>query len=451
MNKIIYTLLLLTIVSCNSIDIAPATNDIISPDFTTAEGLKSIADGMYAELKEEGGYTGFIMAFGEWPADNLKIASENTGQGAIPHEWDYEEGAANLLDMWETLYRSIRNANFVIENSGLAIDEQDQANIYAGEAYVTRALAHYELAKAFGAGYSNGGELAVPYVTDATDIFQTPARETYESLYTSLKSDLTLGIDLITSDFDPNRASKALGYGVLARIALTEGDYQAAAMNAGLAIDNAPAVATLDNYLDMFGENDEDGESIFKLALNPDDNGINDPYFAEGVGPRFDPTSDLLSLYDANDIRLVANFLDLGGRLIIGKYRGPATNRDFHEPFVMRVSEMHLIRAEANAELGNDADARADLDALRSNRIPGYTSVGETGAALIEAVRIERRKELAYEGFRFYDIRRWGQAVERTDCTSDVCVLAAGSFRFSFPIPRAEIFANDNMTQNQGY
>ena len=48
----------------------------------------------------------------------------------------------------------------------------------------------------------------------------------------------------------------------------------------------------------MFGENDEDGESIFKIALAADDGSLNDPYYADGVGARFDPSTDLLSLVE---------------------------------------------------------------------------------------------------------------------------------------------------------
>lgn len=451
-NIIFIAVLIIGGVSCTSIEVDPIENDLFQPDFSDVSDLEAVLNSVYSGLKAEGAYTGLLMAEGEWPADNLKLASTNTGQGAIDHEWDYEEGSQNFEDIWTALYRVIRRANFVIQNSDV-IDGNDQvrAQELKAEALTIRALCHYELAKTFGADYNTGDELAVPFITDPEDIFQEQARISYNNLFALLRMDINQAINLLSTDFNPNRASVALAHGINARIYLLESDYTNAILSASMAIDNAPQLSTISDYPLMFGENDEDGESIFKLALNPDDNKINDPYFIEGVGARFDPTSDLLSLYTSNDIRYDVNFQPINGILSIFKYRGASSNRDLHEPFIMRTSEMYLIRAESNASLNNDDLARNDLDLLRSNRISGYTSQGEMGDALDEAIRVERRIELAYEGFRFFDLRRWGLDVVRNDCTSDECVLLRSSDRFVFPIPRAELFSNDNMEQNSGY
>lgn len=455
MNKIkMFWLMALVIgfASCESLDIEPQDNDVIQPDFENIDDLNKSMAGVYEGLKDEGAYTGFAIALGEWPADDLKISSENTGQGAIIHEWDYEQGDQDLEECWEDLYKVIRRANFVILNSDKFTDNNtEEAAQYKSEAMVIRALAHLELSTIFGQRYDGGSGLSVPYITDPTDIFQEASRIPYSEMLGHLKDDVNEAISGFTSEFNPNRASKALGYGVLARIALLEEDWASAASQASNAIDNAPALADIASYPNMFGENDDDGEAIFKVALDPDDQQLNDPFFADGVGSRFEPTTDLVDLYEDGDVRLSTNFTMLDGKLIINKYRGSASNRDLHEPFVMRTSEMYLIRAEANAQLNNDSQALADLDDLRSNRIPNFTSPGESGDALDAAVRSERRKELAYEGFRFFDLRRYDEDVVRNDCTSDLCVLPKDNFKFVYPIPRAEIFANDNMVQNEGY
>lgn len=438
--------------SCESLDIEPGVNDVIEPDFENIDDLNKTLIGAYEGLKKEGAYTGFIIALGEWPADDLKISSDNTGQGAIIHEWDYEQGDADLEDCWEDMYNVIRRANFVVLNAdNFTGDDAVLAAQYRAEALLIRALAHYELSEIFGEKFNGGNGLAVPYLTDPVDIFQKSSRITFGEMFGNIKGDINDALGNLSSDFDPNRVSPALGYGLLARIALLEEDWSTAVTNATNAINDAPALADQDGYTLMFGENDEDGESIFKVGLNPDDQQLNDPFFADGVGSRFEPTNDLLSLYDDNDVRLSTNFAMLDGKLIINKYRGPDTNRDLHEPFVMRTSEMYLIRAEANAALNNDGDALADLDAIRAIRITGFTSPGESGDALDLAVRSERRKELVYEGFRFFDIRRYDEDVVRNDCTSDVCTLSKDDFKFIYPIPRAEIFANENMVQNDGY
>ena len=451
-NILWFMVLIFMISSCESLDIEPQENDVIQPDFENIDDLNKSINGVYEGLKNEGAYTGFLIALGEWPADDLKISSENTGQGAIIHEWDYEQGDQDIEECWVDVYNVIRRANFVILNaSNFSGDDAVEANQYKSEALIIRALAHFELSKIFGQKYDSGNGLTVPYVTDPENIFQEVSRISYNDMFDNIKNDINTGLGGFTSEFNPNRANEALGFGLLARIALIEEDWSAAASNAISAIDNAPALSDISDYTLMFGENDEDGEAIFKLTLDADDQQLNDPFFADGVGSRFEPTKNLLDLYEEGDVRLSTNFVILDGKLIINKYRGSATNRDLHEPFIMRTSELYLIRAEANAMQNKDDEALSDLDAIRSHRITGYTSLGESGNDLDIAIRIERRKELTYEGFRFFDIRRYDEDVVRTDCTSDRCMLSKDNFKFVYPIPRAEMFANSNMVQNEGY
>ncbi|HEU4471177.1 MAG TPA: RagB/SusD family nutrient uptake outer membrane protein, partial [Flavisolibacter sp.] len=121
----------------------------------------------------------------------------------------------------------------------------------------------------------------------------------------------------------------------------------------------------------------------------------------------------------------------------------------------IRTAEIYLIRAEANAELNKLGEAAADLNFLRSKRIAGY--VNENFAdknTLIDAILTERFKELAFEGFRFFDLRRRELPLQRAASDVDSPLwqgLAAGSSRFTFPIPVSELLANPNMVQNPGY
>jgi hypothetical protein len=120
----------------------------------------------------------------------------------------------------------------------------------------------------------------------------------------------------------------------------------------------------------------------------------------------------------------------------------------------IRTAEMYLIRAEANAELNNLTAATDDLNFLRSKRITGYTNVTFSDkGSLIDAILLERFKELAFEGFRFFDLKRRGLPVVRN--ASDVdspnwITLPANNDRFTLPIPNDEILANPNMVQNPG-
>jgi hypothetical protein len=87
-------------------------------------------------------------------------------------------------------------------------------------------------------------------------------------------------------------------------------------------------------------------------------------------------------------------------------------------------------------------------------RITGYINASfATATDLITAVLDERFKELCFEGFRFYDLKRNNLPVQRnaSDASSDWQTLPVGSYRWVLPIPQAETNANPNMAQNDGY
>lgn len=156
---------------------------------------------------------------------------------------------------------------------------------------------------------------------------------------------------------------------------------------------------------------------------------------------------------------------------------------------LMRLPELYLIRAEADIELNqNLAEAQSDINKIRARvSMPAVKETSQDG--LRSALRYERMVELCNEGFRWYDIRRWGIAGDvmkgtllapadngtvsnakptidenwhstYTGATWDGKEQNLRKFlEFSYnpskdvvwPIPEAEIIANPNMTQNNGY
>ena len=70
-----------------------------------------------------------------------------------------------------------------------------------------------------------------------------------------------------------------------------------------------------------------------------------------------------------------------------------------------RYAEILLNYAEACIELGEDPEARTYINMVRTRA--GMPDVTESGEALMERCRNERRIELAFEDHRFYDVRRW--------------------------------------------
>ena len=82
----------------------------------------------------------------------------------------------------------------------------------------------------------------------------------------------------------------------------------------------------------------------------------------------------------------------------------------------------------------------ADLNRIHSiarTGLPGYASI--TG---LNQIYLERRKELAFEGFSIHDARRFDRAISGSSPNSP---------SFVFPIPFREMNANSNLSQNEGY
>lgn len=181
------------------------------------------------------------------------------------------------------------------------------------------------------------------------------------------------------------------------------------------------------------------------------------------------PTDKLWNSYDqVNDVRFASYLKDeplltTAGRQsrIINKYAGTGiatANENVNNAKVFRTGEMYLIRAEARAELNRFTganSAESDINVLRAARINGYANVTFTSKVeAIDAIMLERFKELPFEGHRFWDLKRRNLPVQRILAEAPTAVsatLPVGDLHFLLPIPLTEMQANSLMTQNPGY
>lgn len=136
-------------------------------------------------------------------------------------------------------------------------------------------------------------------------------------------------------------------------------------------------------------------------------------------------------------------------------------------PYILyRLAEIYLNYAEAQAELGNETEARTFLNKVSTRALqPAITS---SGADLKEAIKRERRVELAFEGHNFWDERRWmnpsnlgfdikGLKWEKgaggTLTNTEYTVITRPWFdkHYYLPIPEQEIQKAPALIQNDGY
>ena len=112
---------------------------------------------------------------------------------------------------------------------------------------------------------------------------------------------------------------------------------------------------------------------------------------------------------------------------------------------------MYLNRAEAllNGASVSGTDALSDLNTITSHR--GASALTAAG---MEAVRTERRKELAWEGHYFFDLARWGLPVNRAACfglQEKNQNVPFPDYRWALPLPKTELEVNENLIQNENY
>jgi hypothetical protein len=115
-----------------------------------------------------------------------------------------------------------------------------------------------------------------------------------------------------------------------------------------------------------------------------------------------------------------------------------------------------LTLAETYNRLGDDLNAKKYVDTLAQNRDPSFAGYNDTGPGMLNDIILERRKELAFEGHRYWDLTRLNLDVVRDNSTGNYLpsvplILPVSSTKRIFPIPQAELNANKNMVQNPGY
>jgi hypothetical protein len=413
-------------------------------------------------------------------SDEVRVGGGNRGQGLQEHDFVITAGDDGPTDLWAQSYNSIDNFNRVIEFLDLiVIDEGDleRANSLRGQALAVRAMLHFDLLRAFAPDLepnSPGVILQLRTLDFATDSQIELPRVNVGEVLDAIQQDLDLAETLIPASLNSDYEFFNLNAvsALKARIALYTGNYQEAIDQTTEVIAAVPPLASTDDYFNMWRNNVGPGEgpseTIFQIERDITDGRIGTIWQSTNLDVFFSMSTDLFNQLSPNDIRfdlLVDNETEVTedvateDEIIIGKYLGASNaTRFLNHVRVFRSSEMLLIRAEANARLMNLSAAQQDIELLRDYRggaivTPDYSAIGMEEALL--DILDERRIELAYEGHRFFDLKRFGLAIERpqADCNIN-CELPADSFRFTYPIPQAEIFANDSINeedQNAGY
>lgn len=464
------------VAGCSSvIDIEPEFVLDGSQRFKSLDDYEFSLTGTYALFRSTSYYgnaSGPAAAFSTMPdmmSDNLTETQESLANYRQLVNWDYAADNGAIEGLWTAAYRIISQANITLRDIDSFADEDlGRYNRIKGQALAIRAYVHFDLLRYFATDLSRSSTaLGIPYKLsfNTEDIARSTVSQSWDGIFADLEEAKTL---LEDTDKDINASANYTNRSnidaitidaILARAYLYSGQFPQAAASATRVIEAVPLASRAAFQGIWRDENIGRSEVIWSVPFNAGEGtpGTN-VYFPNGNRSSFRASAEVLDQYDPiEDVRYTSYFQTVGNRLVVSKYLGKGNLRDGIVNFkVIRVAEMYLIRAEANANQGGDIDALNDLNTLRLARINGYLPVILAGENLKSAIAEERRKELFVEGHRFFDLKRTNRILERSDCGTAFtsCTLAPNDRAWAWPIPINEISANDLINQenqNPGY
>lgn len=438
--------------------------------FLSMDDVELHLTGIYAGFLGGGYYGNGFGQLADMMTDNLAENIESLGNFRTLVDWQYVANDGTISGIWATPYSMINDCNILLVNvEKFPEKEPGQKNKLKGQALAIRALAHFDLLRYFGQSYDrNSTSLGIPIKTESS--LAKPTRNTVKEVYDQIYADLTEAGTLLSSletpvnDGFPDHIDAIGVDAIMARVALYANDY-ALAISKATSVISQKGLADQANFPLMWTEDNPLNEVIWSVTFLGNDGYVGgNVFFSINNRVSFKPSQELLSLYSTNDVRYDSYFSSTTtlrpGQLVVSKYlgRSGATNGVVNWK-ALRTGEMYLIRAEAQAISklgGGETGAMDDLNTLRAARITGYVNENLTGSALLNAIDVERRRELFMEGHRWFDLRRTGQSIARGgDCAAPAtaCALPSTSFRWIWPIPQNEIKANPNIAgqQNAGY
>lgn len=508
MKKIIVIAIAFSLAGCSkSFTEKSSLTQIAKENFWKSEQDAQLAiNGIYDALQDRSLYSGNLNAtagitmfdcFGDNLYNNYKWEGPGNFMIGIITPSD---GMFSAL--WASSYKGIGRANAALENiQNMSTDliSQDKKEALFGQALFLRALFYFNLAVYF---------QDVPLITKVQTLEEAYVpKNTYQEVNAQIIQDLKDAINKLPVSYPSEQygyATKGAALGLLARVSLYNKDYQGV-------LDATSALLSLGytlnaNYGQLFTEQGESSkEVIFSVRFNQDvsNNGelfsgtflgnpavdklpmpnmVNDYYCTDGkpitASPLYNAATPKAnrdprlsaSVYFKNDTFLVDTKAKFAGnvptkyglRKYIRNTSVSASGIAAYNPggqdfYIIRYADVLLMRAEALIELNQLPEAYTLIDQVRQRVNMPSVETAE-GASLSQSqlrdvVRHERRVELAFEGLRYFDLKRWGDVQNaflraKADNVSGYAPIYLPGKSEVFPIPLGELNVNSNLVQN---
>ncbi len=488
MKKVAICILVVFSVSACNLDFEPYDGLPESELTETESGLQGATIGNYNYLKDWYYQRNFHF-FGEYGGDNVSLSGTTTDQLFYCYNYQHFPAMFPTTAFWEKAYQLVVGCNKVIQ----AIDDNASVDMrqVKGENLYLRAQAMFHLCNTFGRPYYQNPEINPGIPVKLDDVVENvPPRSTVKQVYQQVIDDLLYAEQLMGRGKKNIYASKEVAEALLSRVYLymsgtpdnPNREYAEKAVEyAGKVIASGRySLMDTESYKTYFRLSPEDNrETIFavKHIADVDDQGWNSigsmyNYVAQqGWGEMYASLS-YRELLDQNpedarhsfiDPQYEADGITLQKRngypkYFINKFSLQENYPTLSSPVFLRLAEMYLNRAEANAKLGNNQAAIDDVNLIRER-------AGLTGDQLyslddlkgrdnvLEVVLEERRLELAFEAQRRWDIFRNGLTLDRHypgihENGDALLSVSPDHPRVVFFIPESQILVHDGLIQN---
>lgn len=486
--KYITLICFLSLFSCSDDFVDVESQDQNSENFFNSEAdYQSALIGAYDMLQSS--YLNVML--GEIASNNTLAGGESaTDVLGIQQVDDMIHTPSNqqLRDIWSWMYAGVNRANYIMEFK----DKTDfpNKNQVLAETRFLRAYYYFELVKWFG-----DVPLSVDqriFFSTSTEIDRTPKAE----VYAQIEADLVFAADnLPYTQAETGRVTKGAAQALLGKVRLFQNKFEEAASVLDNLIQNGPHDLQTDLSTLFENDNENTNESVFEVqytdlegagfgCLQCSEGNVavgfsgprnfNGPLFESGFSFNV-PTQEVYDLFDPNDARrdnyilnielFASENTDYNNGAGVSWTEGFEHTGFFNRKYIprqgdsnigdqnltnpnnyrsIRFADVLLMAAEAhNRGVGNDAVALQYVNRVRERT--GLDDLAVGGAALTDAIYLERRLELVGEGHHFFDLVRTNRAATQIDG------FVTGKHEV-FPIPLIEIqLAGNRWDQNPGY
>ena len=480
-----------SIFSASLIFLSSCSKDFLNKQPSTAvdlgvavatEGDLGVAlNGTYASLRAVDLYGRTLPLKGDIMADNAFVTTANSGRYLSFNNYSFNNGDGYALGIWQNAYIVIKAANTVINSTIASTANVDE---YKGEAYAIRALMHFELVRNYAHPYTVApNDLGVPLVT-TFDQTSKPARNTIKEVYTQVLADLDKAYTLMSQYRGTAYFSKYAAKALAARVYQHMGDWANAktaaldvitnsgwvmlppasyASPSGSAATSQASYSAGGYWSNPATQTSSKNETLFEVSSDLNNNNGFDQLggIYLNIGGSYGDilgTEELHNLYSATDVRAALNPVgsrsgQAGTVYLNYKYPNAFNNTDRDDTKVLRLSDIILIAAEAYYNTSDEMNALKYLNMVAKQRDPSFTGYTSTGGQLLEDILTERRKELAFEGNRFWDLLRLKRTFVKVVNQNPLktITITPDNVGLILPIPVTEINANPNVAQNPGY